>query len=327
MCQKKHLILMPPPARLRHAVALFAVLALSGCLPENTSFMDPQGTVAAAQRLHLIRVTAITMIAVLPVLVLVPWLLWRYRYGNTKARYRPNWEFSLPLEVAMWGVPLAIIAALSVQLWKSTAQLDPYKPLEPGIAALNVQVVALNWKWLFIYPDLGVASVGQMAFPIDQPVSLTLTSDTVMQSFMISALAGQIYVMPGGTTKLNLNANYVGTFQGQNTQFNGFGFQNQKFEAVGMSMDAFATWLDKLRADGIPLDAGVYAKLAENSTPAQAHDQLNNGAMPKRVVYFKSVTPGLFDSVLARYRGGQPLAHDQQPGSATYSATQAGAGN
>lgn len=307
------------------ALALLAVLLLSACLPENATFLDPQGTVAAAQRLHLIKVTAITLIAVLPVLVLVPWMLWRYRYGNTKARYRPKWEFSLPLEIVMWGVPLAIIVALSAQLWKSTHQLDPYKPIAAGAPALNVQVVALNWKWLFIYPDLGIASVGQMAFPIDRPVSLTLTSDTVMQSFMISALAGQIYVMPGGTTKLNLNANYVGVFEGENTQFNGAGFQDQKFDALGMSPDAFEAWIANVRASGVDLNKAAYARLAQNSTAEEARAQLGTPAMPKGAIFFKSAPPDLFQSVLARYRGAAPLGPHDQPGGAFYSNAPAGA--
>lgn len=143
------------------------------------------------------------MVAVLPVFVLIPFLLFRYSRGHKKPDYQARWEESNLLEVLMWGVPAVLVAIMSVLLWNATYKLDPYRTAEHSKPTMNVQVVGLDWKWLFIYPDDGVASIGEFAIPVDTPVELTLTTDTVMQSFICPALAGQIYAMPGMTTKLN----------------------------------------------------------------------------------------------------------------------------
>ena len=215
------------------------VIFLTGCSAVNDTFLEPGGPIAAAQKAHLIHVTLLSMIAILPVFVLVPLILWRYRYKNKSACYKPDWEFSGVLDMLMWGVPFVIIFFLSIELWHSNKALDPYKPIDSEFPALQVQVVGLDWKWLFIYPQYGIASIGEMAFPADRPVALKLTSDTVMQSFLVSALAGQIYTMPGMETQLHLKADHPGVFEGENTQFNGIGFTEQKFNAVAMSQQDF----------------------------------------------------------------------------------------
>ncbi len=191
------------------------------------SFLEPAGPVASAQRAHLAVVVLVTMIAVLPVVVLVPVILWRYRYSNSKARYAPEWGRSGKLELVLWGVPFLIIAVLSVMLWRSTVKLDPYEPLGSAAETLRVEVIGLDWKWLFLYPDLGIATVNELAFPAGRPVALNLTTDTVMQSFMVPALAGQIYAMPGMITDLNLQADAEGVMLGANSQYNGEGFADQ----------------------------------------------------------------------------------------------------
>lgn len=302
------------------------VFALSAaCFAESSSFMDPQGPIAAAQKAHFIKVIAITMIAVGPVLVLVPLMLWRYRYRNTKARYSPNWEFSGPLDLVMWGVPFLIIIALSTQLWHSTKALDPYKPISSPLPALEVKVIALDWKWLFLYPEQGIGSIGELVFPAGRPVALTLTSDTVMQSFMISALAGQIYVMPGMQTQLQVLADAPGVFEGENTQFNGFGFVAQKFKAKAVTDADFEAWTASVRSDGIPLDMSSYATLAIPSTPTQAHTALATDAMPPAILYFNPVPPDLFSTVIHRYHSGQPILPADQPGGAVYDPARNGA--
>ncbi|MFX0545997.1 cytochrome ubiquinol oxidase subunit II [Roseovarius sp. S1116L3] len=298
-------------------MAALLLTLLSGCAGDISSFMDPAGPIASAQRTHLIRVVAITMVAILPVLLLVPLLIWRYRYRNT-ARYAPDWGFSRPLEFLMWGVPVAIVAVLAVQLWASTRALDPYKPIDLAQAQLKVQVIGLDWKWLFIYPDLGIASVGEMAFPAEQPVALELTTDTVMQSFMIGALAGQVYTMPGMETQLHILAHQPGTFQGQNMQYNGDGFAQQKFDAVAMIPADFADWVARVRADGVPLDTGSYATLAQRTTKAAAHAALGTDAMPGDTLYFHPVNAGLFETVIGRYHQGQKLGPAEQPGAPGY---------
>ncbi|MDU9004584.1 cytochrome ubiquinol oxidase subunit II [Sedimentitalea todarodis] len=281
----------------------------------SSSFFDPQGPIAAAEKDHFIQTAAITMIAVLPVLLFVPLILWRYRYGNQKARYTPKWEFSALLDTAMWGVPFAIVAVLSVQLWQETVALDPYRPLKSDQPALEVQVIGLDWKWLFVYPEQEIATVGEMAFPADRPVKLTLTSDTVMQSFLISALAGQIYVMPGMETQLQVLADAPGEFEGENTQFNGDGFTQQKFRAVAQTDADFAAWSERVKSDGVPLDLDTYGNLAVRSTPTEVHKTLATSGMPADAVWFGTVLPDLFDRVLHRYHQGSALDPSGQPGS------------
>lgn len=308
------------------SLSLPIILVLSACSSERSSFLDPAGPIAAAQRAHLIEVVAWTMIAILPVFILVPFLLWRYRYRNHRARYTPDWQFSGLLDLVMWGVPFLIITVLSIQLFKSTHALDPYKPIASAEAPLNVHVVGLDWKWLFIYPDLGIATVNQMAFPVATSVSIDLTSDTVMQSFMIPALAGQIYAMAGMRTKLHVLADEPGSYEGENTQFTGVGFTEQKFEAVAMTSADFATWVETVKTDGVPLDATTYGRLAASSTGVEAHDTLGNANMPKGVIYFSQVEPDLFARVIGRYMQGTPVPPSMQPGAIGYVPPSASAG-
>ena len=298
-------------------ISVLAVLA--GCTGDaGISFLDPQGPVAAAQKAHLLKVTAISLIVVLPVLLLVPLIAWRYRRGNESAKYKPDWAFFRPLEIAMWGIPAIIVVVLGLQLWRNTVALNPYTPLPSSTPALRVEVVGLDWKWLFIYPDLGVATLDELAFPQDRPLSLRLTSDTVMQSFMIPALGGQIYVMPGMQTQLNLRADKPGRFGGLNTQFNGSGFQDQRFSAVAMAPTDFDAWVEQVRRAGVPLNAASYAVLGRPSTPAIAARALGTPAMPPEVLYFKSVTPDLFAAVMHKYMSGKPVMSTQQPGAPGY---------
>jgi cytochrome o ubiquinol oxidase subunit II len=209
----------PPPFKLASATPVL-------------SFLDPQGPVAAAQRAHLIDVVLLLLIVVVPVLVLTPIVVWRYRL-NGSARYTPAWSFFLPLEFVIWGVPIAIVVVLAVWLWENTEKLDPYKPLASAAdPPLRVKVVGYDWKWLFIYPQFNIASIGEFAFPAGRPLDILLTSDTVMQSFFIPALGSQIYAMAGMVTKLHLLANAPGSFRGENTQFNGNGFYLQAFTAT-----------------------------------------------------------------------------------------------
>tara|TARA_R100000687_G_C6451543_1_gene165542 strand:+ start:1291 stop:2253 length:963 start_codon:yes stop_codon:yes gene_type:complete len=302
---------------------LVLVLVTSGCSSEGGSLIDPKGEIASAQLSHLLEVTAVTMIAVLPVLILVPFMLWRYRYGNRKATYSPAWDESRLLDVLMWGVPFAIIIFAGALLWRSTIALDPYRPIEPAGQATRIQVVGLDWKWLFIYPDEGIATVGEMAFPADRPLALDLTSDTVMQSFMIGALGGQIYAMPAMRTKLHLQADAPGEFTGENMQYSGEGFHTQKFRVSAMTETDFAAWLGTVRQTAVPLDAAAYAILAERSTKDQLRAVLPDAVMPDGTIAFRLEDASLFDTILARYRGDQPVLPDAQPGAPSYQAVPA----
>lgn len=297
---------------------LLVTLALAGCSEERGSFMDAGGPIAADQFTHMVRATMLIMIVVLPVLILVPLIVWRYHYRNRNADYAPNWHHSTKLEILMWGVPFFIVALLAAQLWINTKREDPYIPIEGASSALNVQVVGLDWKWLFIYPDHGIATVNELAIPIDASVALDLTTDTVMQSFMIGALAGQIYAMPGMRTKLHILADEPGTYIGENMQFNGRGFAQQKFRTVAMSDAEFEAWVAGVKSKGVPLDEVTYGQLGVASTGAEAHEALATPEMPDEAIYFSEVKPHLFHEILMRYMGGKTVPPEEQPGAPGY---------
>ena len=305
-----------PVSILAALVVLFASAQLAGA---SGSFMNPQGPIAAFQKTHLLRATILIMVAVIPVLVLVPLIALRYRrHKGSTAEYRPNWDFSSRLEFLMWGVPVVIVAILSFYLWKATHRLDPYAAPFGDAPALEVQVVGLDWKWLFIYPDLGIASVGELGIPVKQQVAMTLTTDTVMQSFMIPALAGQIYAMPGMTTKLHLVADHPERMQGENTQYNGRGFTKQKFQTLAMQPDDFNAWVESVRSNGIPLDPETYRTLAKRTDRDEVQAALGTAKMPENALYFTLDDKDLFMSILHRYHSGEPLPRDQQPGTAQF---------
>lgn len=273
--------------------------------------LSPLGPVAEAQRDHLVTVTVVTLVAVLPVLIGVPLILWRYRRGKG-ATYRPDFEYSRGLELVMWGVPFVLFVVLSTLLWRSTIVLDPYRPLGPD--PLEVQVVGLDWKWLFIYPDQGIASVGTLAVPADRPVKLVLTSDTVMQSFIVPALSGQIYAMPGMVTEQNLLADQAGVASGRNMQFNGPDFAQQTVQVVVLSGDEWTDWM-KGAAEAPVLDDRAYAQLARPGTLDDARRQFGIAEGPVRL---RLGTPTLFADIVSRYHRGQPVQPEAQPGAPGY---------
>ncbi|MGI9370771.1 MAG: cytochrome ubiquinol oxidase subunit II [Ruegeria sp.] len=300
------------------AVLAFPVLA------DSNSFMDPQGPIAAVQKLHMIRATALILVAVIPVLVLVPLIVLRYRRRReSPAAYRPDWDFSPKLEMLMWGVPVLIVALLSFYLWKATHRLDPYSASFGEGPAVRVQVVGLDWKWLFIYPDLGIASVGQMGVPVNRQVALTLTTDTVMQSFMVPALAGQIYAMPGMTTQLHLTADRPGKMQGMNTQYNGRGFTKQKFQTLAMDAGEFDTWVETVRSTGVPLNAATYETLAMRTDRDEVQIALGTPEMPENALFFALEYGDLFHDIVARYHNGKALSRKDQPGTVEFSVKDA----
>jgi cytochrome o ubiquinol oxidase subunit 2 len=301
-------------------VVSVAPVFLSGCSEAGAGFLTPGGPIASFQLHQLWQVTLIVLIVVVPVLVGVPLLAWRYRYSNTKAQYAPHWDFSTALEYPMWLIPAAIVVVLSVLVWIDAHKLDPYRPIASSKPPLEVQVVGLDWKWLFIYPEYHIATVGEMAFPQDRPVSMRLTTDTVMQAFMIPELGGQIYAMPGMVTQLNLKADKDGSFEGMNTQYNGDGFHAQHFQAVAMKSQDFDRWVEAVQAKGAALNQTGYRLLAKSSTPAEVRSQLGTAAMPKDVTFFNDVAPDIFQTIVERYHGGKELPSDEQPGTAAYNA-------
>lgn len=270
------------------AIAALALLA-GGC--ERMVVLNPKGPIADAERGLMIEAFTVMMIVVVPVFVMAFVFAWRYRAGRN-ARYEPTWDYSARIDAFVWLVPALIVIAVAVLVWRSTHKLDPYRAIASDKPPLDVQVVAQDWKWLFIYPEQGVASVNQLAIPIGRPVSLRITSDTVMNSFYVPALAGQIYAMAGMQTRLQLLADTPGKYVGRNTQYSGGGFSDQFFEVVATGEADFAAWVARAKQAPGRLDPPTYAKLAEKS-------RLNP------IVYYSAVEPRLFDSIIERYVGHQ----------------------
>jgi cytochrome o ubiquinol oxidase subunit 2 len=264
-----------------------APLLLGGCDVLRLGVANHAGPVAEGQWHLLLIVGAVLAFVAAPVWLLTPLIAWHYRIGKKGNVYKPEWTFSWPLEGLIWIPPAGIVIGLGFVLWHYTIALDPYRPLPSSEPALEIQAVALDWKWLFIYPEQGVAAVNQMAIPVGRPVHLSLTSGTVMQSLLIPQLAGQIYAMAGMTTQLNLAASRAGTFRGENTQFNGLGFQNQKFEVLALAPEDHTAWLARVRAAARPLD------------PA-AVDGLMTKSVPPEPILYSAVPPGLFQTLIAR---------------------------
>lgn len=283
------------------AGVLAAVLLLSACGGDgpHLSFLNPQGPVANAQRWHFYEVlTILAVLVAAPIFILTPLIFWRYRYGAKSPRYTPQWDFYRPLEIAVWGGPIVIVAVLSFFLWHYTHALDPYKPLASDQPELRIQVVGYDWKWLFIYPDQGIASIGMLAMPVGRPVAMKITSATVMQSLFIPALGSQIYAMGGMVTQLHLKASKPGRYLGENTMFSGRGFHQQKFTAVGMTPDDFKAWGQKVRAHGVPMNKLTLKAIAQRGTVAELIASMPQVDSKDGNVYLTGVTPALFPAVV-----------------------------
>ncbi|MBN3755003.1 ubiquinol oxidase subunit II [Paraburkholderia sp. Tr-20389] len=278
--------------RLAGLVSIAPAFLLSGC--NNLDLLAPKGPIGAAEKSLIATSTWAMLIVVIPVIFLTLLFAWRYRASNKSAEYRPNWSHSTAIEVAVWTIPALIILFLAVLTWKSTHELDPYKPLESNVKPINVEVVALDWKWLFIYPDLGVASVNQLAIPVGTPVNFRITSDTVMNSFFIPQLGGQIYAMAGMQTRLHLLAEEPGDYAGTSANFSGKGFSDMKFRTLAETPEEFNAWVAKARASTDHLDMDRYYKVAQPEEKAP-------------VSYFSSVDPKLFNNIVARYNNGHVI--------------------
>lgn len=272
------------------------VLLTGGCDLRRSAVLDPKGPIALAERDLLFDAFFVMLVVVVPVIVLTLWFAWRYRASNTSAAYAPKWANSAKVDAFVWLIPALIVIALGVLLWRSTYKLDPYRPLESSTPPLEVQVVAQDWKWLFIYPEQGIATVNQLAFPAGRAVSLKITSDTVMNSFYVPQLAGQIYAMAGMQTRLQLLADQPGKFVGRNSQYSGGGFSDQHFEVLALSPADFDAWVAKVKQAPARLDSSTYPALAAKSR-----------AVP--VTYFAPVEAGLYDSIIAKFTHGGHAQH------------------
>jgi cytochrome o ubiquinol oxidase subunit II len=227
--------------------------------------LDPQGLIAIKEKALLIQASWLMLIVVAPVFVLTFVVAYKYRADNKKADYRPDWDYNLALEVIWWGVPCIIIVILSVITWTSTHDLAPFKPLDSKVKPLRVQVVALQWKWLFIYPEHNIASLNYLQIPTNTPINFEVSADAPMNSFWIPQLGGQIYAMPGMSAKLHLIAHNEGEFRGVSANLSGKGFAGMKFMTKATTDAAFNEWIKEVAKSPNMLNTKTFNELAEPS--------------------------------------------------------------
>jgi cytochrome o ubiquinol oxidase subunit II len=295
-----------PIAARRALMALFLVptLLLGGC---DMVVMNPTGDIAVQQRNLILFATGIMLLVIVPVMAMTVLFAWKYRRGNANKVYDPNFDHSTTLELVIWACPLLIIIAISAVTWTSTHLLDPFRPLErlgpgrpvpPGTNQLEIQVVALDWKWLFIYPEQGIATVNELALPIDRPVRFSITSTSQFNTFYAPTLAGMIYAMPGMDSKLHAVLNKPGESWGYSGNYTGRGYSDMRFKLKGLPRNDFEKWVAAVKSSGTSLQPNIYLFLEKPSEKTP-------------VMYFSGVAPGLFRHVVERcVEPGRPCMSD-----------------
>jgi cytochrome o ubiquinol oxidase subunit II len=263
--------------------------SLAGC---SYGVLNPQGPVGAGEKVILFDATAIMLAVVIPVILCTLGFAWWFRAHNKRARRRPDWEYSGRIEFVTWSIPAMIVLFLGGMAWISSHDLDPPKALESELKPVEIEVISLDWKWLFIYPEQQVAAVNELVIPVNTPIHFKLTSGSVMNSFFVPQLGSQIYTMAGMTTQLNLLASQPGTYAGLSAQFSGDGFSDMRFDVRAVPEEEYKAWLNSTRAGAEHLDADRYAQLAAPSI----HDEPAS---------FGEVTAGLFDSIVHNH--GAPI--------------------
>lgn len=276
----------------KHALLISIASLLCGC---NLVVMSPSGDIAQQQSDLIIYSTILMLIVVLPVMALTAFFAFKYRASNKNAAYEPDWHHSTSLEIVIWAVPMAIILCLAGLTWVATHRLDPYKPLErisadkpvdESVEPLVIQAVAMDWKWLFVYPEYGIAVVNEAAAPVDRPIKFEITSSTVMNSMYIPALAGQIYAMAGMQTELNAVINKAGDYRGFGANYSGLGFSHMDFDFRGLDHDGFDGWVEKVRSEG------------GKEMSRQAFLQLDQPSIDNPVTYYSSVDGELWEAII-----------------------------
>jgi len=279
-------------------VLLFgALLLLSGCAG---GVLDPRGPVGDNDRTILIDSTLIMLAIVIPTILLAFWMAWRYRASNTKVEYLPYWAYSGRIEAIVWSIPILTIMFLGGVIWIGSYQLDPFRPLPSKTPPVEVQVVSLDWKWLFIYPKEGVAAVNELVVPAGTPVHFSITSASVFNTFFVPQLGSMVYAMPGMASQLHLQADRPGTFLGESAQFSGDGFSDMNFNVRSVPAAAYAAWVQAARGAGPVLDRAAYAGLSRQSQGVQA-------------VTYRSVDPALFQDIATEKIAPAPGPEPEQP--------------
>jgi cytochrome o ubiquinol oxidase subunit II len=267
---------------------LIGAATLSGC---TEGVLDPKGPVAAAELQILLNSLGIMLAIVIPTILATLGVAYWFRSSNTRARYMPDFTYSGRLELLVWSIPIMTVLLVGGVAWVGSYGLDPPRPLSSTAKPVRVQVVSLDWKWLFIYPDHGIATVNRLTVPVGTPISFELTSSGVMNSFFVPQLGGQIYTMARMVTRLHLLADHTGTYRGFSANYSGAGFSDMYFNVDTVSAEQFAQWVDATRTAGPELDAQTYADLTK---PSQAVTPFT----------YRAVTPGLFNGILSA--GVQP---------------------
>ena len=244
--------------------------------------------IGAAESSLIATATYTMLLVVVPVILLTLFIAWRYRASNKNATYAPKWAHSTAIEVVVWIIPAIIILYLGILTWKSTHELDPYKPLESSVKPINVEVVALDWKWLFIYPQYGVASLNELPVPVGTPINFRITAESTMNALFIPRLGSMVYAMAGMQTKLHLIADKPGVFDGRSAAYSGAGFSDMHFRTVATSRAEFDAWIERARASGHMLDEQTYRKLEQPSSKDP-------------VTLYAKVDPRLFQGVVDQY--------------------------
>ncbi|AGU97674.1 cytochrome o ubiquinol oxidase subunit II [Vibrio campbellii] len=265
------------------------ILMLAGC---NSALLDPKGSIGVQEKELIITALLLMLIVVIPVILMTIYFAYRYRESNTGEEYAPDWSHSTKIEVVVWTIPIIIIAILAAITWRSTHELEPSKPIESDVKPITIEVVSLDWKWLFIYPEENIATVNYVAFPKDVPVQFKLTSDNIMNAFFIPRLGTQIYAMPGMVTKLNLIANHTGDYKGFASNYSGEGFSQMKFTASAMEdRTAFLNWVQQVKASPDRIEDWEQFRSLASPTVAEP------------VKLFSSVPPFLFTDVVTQHPG------------------------
>lgn len=260
---------------------MFSALLASGC---GEGVLDPHGPVGNAERIILYDATTIMLAVVVPVILLTLAFAWWFRAGNRRAQYRPEWEYSGRIEMIVWSIPALVIIFLGGIAWIGSHELDPMREIKSDGTPVDIEVVSLDWRWLFIYPSQGIASINRLIVPKGVPIHFSLTSTSVMNSFFVPELGSQIYTMPGMTTQLYLQADRAGTYHGLSAQFSGEGFSDMRFELHAVSRDEFDAWVKTTQTLGGGLNIAGLANLAKPSRDSQA-------------VTYGHVEPGLFEII------------------------------